>query len=66
MDEIDYSTAVQQSTEEKAIAAIRAKAAEMPEGIEAECTECGEESKRIVNGKCAPCRDREARMYRTW
>ena len=59
MDEIDYSTAVQQSTEDKAIAAIRAKAAGMPEGVAGECAECGEESQRLIMGRCAPCRDRE-------
>ena len=66
MDEIDYSTAVQQSTEEKAIAAAMKAASEIPEGNAGECIECGEESKRIVHGKCSPCRDRESRMYRAW
>ena len=33
-------------------------AAEIPVGIPGECAYCGEESARLVNTACAPCRDR--------
>jgi hypothetical protein len=29
----------------------------MPEGVEGECDDCGRYSKRLVGGRCAPCRD---------
>ena len=40
------------------IAAIRRKAAEMPKGVPGECERCGEDMPRLINGVCAPCRDR--------
>lgn len=30
---------------------------EIPKGGAGECVECGGHSPRIVNGRCAPCRD---------
>lgn len=41
-----------------AIAAISAKAKAIPAGVPGECDLCGEWSGRLVNGACAPCRDR--------
>lgn len=32
-------------------------AAKIPAGVPGECHECGEQSKRLVDGRCAPCRD---------
>ncbi|QRY97100.1 conjugal transfer protein TraR [Sphingomonas paucimobilis] len=29
----------------------------MPEGVAGECDDCGRYSKRLVGGRCAPCRD---------
>ena len=43
--------------------ASRAVAA-MPVGEPGECSGCGEISKRLVGGYCAPCRDRYARFIR--
>lgn len=43
--------------------ASRAVAA-MPIGNPGECSGCGEMSGRLVNGYCAPCRDRYARLIR--
>lgn len=43
--------------------ASRAVAA-MPVGEPGECSGCGNESLRLVNGYCAPCRDRYARFIR--
>ena len=40
------------------IAEIRRKAAEMPKGVPGECERCGEDMPRLINGVCAPCRDR--------
>ena len=38
--------------------------AAMPVGEPGECSGCGEMSGRLVNGYCAPCRDRYARFIR--
>ena len=43
--------------------AARAVAA-MPKGEPGECSGCGNESLRLVDGYCAPCRDRYARFIR--
>ena len=40
------------------IAANFRKAAEIPKGIPGECERCGEDMPRLINGVCAPCRDR--------
>lgn len=40
------------------IAAARAKAATMEEGTPGDCDLCGEWSGRLINGYCAPCRDK--------
>ena len=39
-------------------AAIRRAAAQIPEGTPGDCEICGEWSARLVDGVCAPCRDR--------
>lgn len=31
---------------------------ELPQGKPGDCEECGEPSKRLIGGLCAPCRDR--------
>lgn len=35
----------------------RLRAAAIPKGRAGNCHECGNHSKRIVSGLCAPCRD---------
>lgn len=40
------------------IEAARKAAAQMPAGTQGDCDLCGEWSGRLVNGACAPCRDR--------
>lgn len=57
MDEIDIANDYAQKMEERNVAAIRSAAAAMPEGYPGECESCGLESKRLVNDRCAPCRD---------
>ncbi len=37
---------------------IRDAAAKIPEGEQGDCELCGAWSGRLVNGACAPCRDR--------
>ena len=40
------------------IAEIRRKANEIPKGVPGICDLCGEDMPRLINGVCAPCRDR--------
>ncbi len=46
------------------IEAARAAAAQIPEGYAGECDRCGIESKRLVGGYCARCRDLTNRRTR--
>jgi len=57
-DEIDQTNDRVEIENDRQIAAIRAAAADIPLGEPGECIECGLESKRLVNDRCAPCRDR--------
>lgn len=61
-DEIDIANDYAQKMEERNVAAIRAAAANIPAGESGECYECGEESKRLVRGLCAQCRDKLERV----
>ena len=36
---------------------LRAARVAVPAGEPGECEQCGDESKRLVGGRCAPCRD---------
>jgi hypothetical protein len=56
-DEIDMANEWNDKQQDRHIAAIRAAAANIPEGYAGECDSCGLESQRLVNGMCAPCRD---------
>jgi len=56
-DEIDLANDRIEIEQDRHVAAIRAAAADMPEGYHGECESCGLESKRQVNDRCAPCRD---------
>jgi hypothetical protein len=40
------------------ISEIRHRASVIPEGSPGDCDLCGQWSGRLVNGVCAPCRDR--------
>ena len=40
------------------IAEICRKAAAIPKGVPGICDLCGEDMPRLINGVCAPCRDR--------
>jgi hypothetical protein len=44
---------------------IQRQVAQMPVGFSGDCESCGFESKRLVGGECAPCRDiKEKRGFR--
>lgn len=57
MDDVDLSNERQQNHDEASIAAARAKAADIPEGVAGECCYCGEHFERLVNSACGRCRD---------
>lgn len=54
-DEVDHGNDRAQKMLDVAIAVARKPLAP---GEPGECQRCGEESKRLVSGNCAPCRDR--------
>jgi len=58
MDDIDKANDHIQKTEDATIAAIRKAAADIPEGKPGDCDLCGNWSSRLVDGVCAPCRDK--------
>jgi len=56
-DEFDQASDMEQTTRDRAIAAIRRQPT-MPAGYPGDCDLCGEYSQRLVDGACAPCRDK--------
>lgn len=54
-DEADIANDRMEVDLERSLQAARKPLAK---GEPGECSICGEESKRLVNGVCAPCRDR--------
>lgn len=59
MDIIDQANDHAASEAAAREAAIRRAAAEIPVGVPGDCDFCGEWSGRLVDGICAPCRDRK-------
>lgn len=57
-DEIDLAQQREQEDTERALAAARMTCAAIPEGEPGDCEMCGEWSGRLVDGACAPCRDK--------
>jgi len=57
-DEIDAGCDREQLDRDLALNAARAAADRMPEGSAGDCGLCGEHSMRLVEGACAPCRDK--------
>jgi hypothetical protein len=57
-DDIDLSNDRVMLATDAGIAAVRREAANIPKGRAGECKACGEYTKRLVTGICAPCRDR--------
>lgn len=58
MDEIDRQLERYDMFKAMALMKIREAASKMPAGYPGDCDLCGEWSARLVNGVCAPCRDR--------
>lgn len=56
-DEVDISNDNIQEDIERRVEEVR-RNAELPPGEPGDCGRCGEWSGRLVNGVCAPCRDR--------
>jgi hypothetical protein len=56
-DEIDQANERAEADTDRAIAAARNGAAQIPAGEPGDCDFCGEWSGRLVGGACAPCRD---------
>lgn len=63
-DEIDETNEREQHLLDRNVQKIREDAANMPAGSPGECDKCGNETQRIVDGLCCPCRDALARLYR--
>lgn len=57
-DEADKTSERMEVQKAADIAETRRKAAEIPKGKPGECERCGEPSRRLVGGVCAPCRDK--------
>lgn len=58
MDEIDLASNRALEEAERGVANVCAQAARIPAGNPGDCDLCGEWSGRLVNGTCAPCRDK--------
>ena len=53
-DEMDFAAELEEEHLARSISAARQP---VPVGEPGECEECGYDSKRLVKGRCAPCRD---------
>lgn len=58
MDECDRAQMREESVRDGAVEDAMHKARQIPKGEPGECDFCGEWSGRLVNGACAPCRDK--------
>lgn len=57
-DEVDRTQDAEEMHAAARAAEARRKAEAIPAGKPGECDLCGEWSERLVNGACAPCRDK--------
>ena len=57
-DEADRASYFIESVVDDHVKEAMRRAAEIPIGSPGECSFCGEQSARLVNTACAPCRDR--------
>jgi len=53
-DDVDLATRHAEDQLARLVAAARAP---VPAGVPGECAQCGDDSPRLVGGRCAPCRD---------
>ena len=58
MDDADLTAEREAAIDKARLQAARNKANAIPPGEPGECELCGEDSLRLVNGACAPCRDK--------
>lgn len=59
-DEIDRQQELNEVENAAHVEAARRSVGEIPPGVPGVCRECGGDSKRLVGGRCAPCRDGRA------
>lgn len=59
---VDIVDAAQEIENEHLARAIQAARVPVPVGAPGECDNCGEDMPRLVNGRCAPCRDGRTRV----
>lgn len=57
-DIIDQANDRAAADTDHSITEARIRAASMPAGVPGDCDLCGEWSQRLVDGACAPCRDK--------
>jgi hypothetical protein len=57
-DIIDHANDRAEHDTARVVDAARARASSIPVGDPGECDLCGEWSGRLVDGHCAPCRDK--------
>lgn len=57
-DPLDRAQQLEEAEREEGIEAAHRRAAAIPAGNAGTCDLCGEWSGRLVNGACAPCRDK--------
>lgn len=57
-DDADRAQAQMEDEEVLRTKEVRKRAAAIPLGKPGDCELCGEWSSRLVNGACAPCRDK--------
>ena len=57
-DDVDHANDHIERLEAAAIGEVQARCASQPAGVPGECDLCGEWMVRLVDGACAPCRDR--------
>ena len=60
-DEADIAADEIEAEIQRRIAQVRA---DIPPGVPGECDLCGEWSGRLIDGACAPCRDRHTKHAR--
>lgn len=58
-DAADFATVLERQHLERSLAAARQP---VPAGEPGECEVCGDDSQRLIEGRCAPCRDARARL----
>jgi len=64
MDDADKSDSRIEDAVSDGVKAAQRIAEAIPAGNPGDCDGCGEWSGRLVDGYCAPCRDKYARFFR--